>query len=142
MEKIPISGVPLRSTALAKAEQSKTQDDDEGTYGADKAIDFSYGTVAKAVADANGEIWMKFTLSNVQCIHQVIQEDNTGSTFEECTCSGQSCDAISLKISEAAGSADDIPSTCGDTIKLEKLDGTYLEVSVLRVDVRVGKIGT
>ena len=72
-----------------KAEQSATEEGDEATWGASHAIDLDLETMSYTVADVNGKRWLKLTLSQVYCVHQVLRHDDV--FFQTWTCSPSSC---------------------------------------------------
>ena len=136
------------------AEQSATKDNDEVKYGAGRAIDLDLDTQSHAVAGSDGTSWLKLTLKNVECV-QIVEWYSSDSTIRYswiCTdtdqcgdCVGNYCEKYTMTVSAEGAVSDLSPvSDCkyGDTVKLEKVDGSGIWVYEIAIVGKPGKLDT
>ena len=124
-----------------RAEQSATRDNNEKLYGAGRAIDLVLETHSWTVAGTDGTVWLKITLDEdkTYCVEKVIWYRSTGAPHltwtcgkDDCSnCVGDRCSYFTLTVSTEGAVSDLSPvSDCkyGDTVKLERRDGSVLSV--------------
>ena len=133
-----------------RAEQSATYNNDEGKYGAGRAIDLDLQTYSTSAAASNGKVWIKVVLDRVHCVQKVMWYYGTaqlGLTWtcnnNNCdTCEGAACSDYTLTVSTEGVAPDLSPvSECrhGDTVKLERKSSSGFSVSELVAIRRQGK---
>ena len=116
------------------AEQSKTANNDDSTYGAGLAIDMNLKTVSSTYVP-NGIAWIKLYLKKSHCVKQVIQFSFgslnpfltwtcTNSDYSDCE--GDRCIHYTLTVS-TEGAVSDLSLTLnckyGETVKMESYEG-------------------
>ena len=129
------------------AEQSETKDNDEGNYGAGKAIDMLLETRSFSVAGSDGKNWLKLTLGKVYCLDKVSWYRNDGTSYLTWTCTkddcgtcdvGMGCGHIILTVS-TEGTVPDLPSfsDCryGDTLEIKRTADEATEFFVFELAV-------
>ena len=132
------------------AEQSKTKDNDEVTYGAGNAIDRNKDTLSSTFPGPDGKSWLKINLGKVYCVEQVIWFNYDGSPFltwtctsDDCRkCTGNYCGYYTLTVSTEGTASDLSPvSDCkyGDTVKLVEKAGSQFGVRDIGVIAKQGK---
>ena len=135
------------------AEQPKTKNNDEVTYGAGNAIDRDKNTHSSTFPGTDGTSWLKINLGKVYCVEQVIWFNYDGTPFLTWTCtnndcrkctssSGNYCGYYTLTVStEGTGSGLSFGSGCryGDTVKLVEKAGKAFGVRDIAVIAKEGK---
>ena len=86
----------------ASVEHSNSGNHDDANYGAARAIDMNLSTYSHTVIGSDTRFWLKVRLSQVHCVKDVIQYQNTGvpyrtwrCTEQDCiSCAGEKCDEL------------------------------------------------
>ena len=134
-----------------KAELSKILDDDEAKHGPELANDLDFATASYSVPASDGTVWLKLTLDQAHCVHQVIWYFSSGTPLNTWTCNqddcsncdGDYCDRFTLTVS-TEGAVSDLSSVLnckyGDTVKLEKMSDGGFSVWEIAVIGKQGKL--
>ena len=120
-------------------------------YGAGNALDLVLVTSSFTVAGIDGASWLRVTLNKVNCVETVIWKMEDGNphlnwtcTKDDCSnCVGDYCDKYTLTVSTEGAVSDLSPvSDCryGDTVKLEKVDGSGFSVYEMVVKGKQGNV--
>ena len=131
-----------------RAEQSKTRDDNEENYGAERAIDVNYLTKPSVVADTDGTAWIKLILDKT-CVEHVIWYSSVGSVASNWTCTKTDCSNCEGSIcsyfnvtTSIEGTVTDLSSVLncryGDTVKVERKSGVGFGPSEIAIIGRKG----
>ena len=86
-ERFPGEIIPVGAT------QSHTKNNDETNYGAGLAIDLDYSTSnhAHSLNSEDPPPWLKISLGQVYCVHQVIRYDVGRRVWQTWTCAQNDC---------------------------------------------------
>ena len=76
------------------ATQSATKDNDEESYGAERAIDLDYGTLSGAVPENRKSSWLKISLGQVYCVQQVVRRKDEDEISQIWDCSNKDCSCV------------------------------------------------
>ena len=129
---------------------SSTLNNDREKHGPELAIDGDLETAAYSVADSTGKYWLQLNLGHVFCVEKVIWYYGNGAPLKtwKCTendcsrCNDDICSTYNLTVSIEGGGSDlssVLNCRYGDSVKLERNDGSSLHVIEIAVFGKQGK---
>ena len=118
--------------------------------GAKLAIDADLDTASYTMDDDEGKYWIKLTLDQAYCVEKVVWFYGNGvplrtwrCTESDCSeCNGGICSDYTLTVSIEGGGSDlssVLKCRYGDTVKLERKDGSSLHIIEIAVFGKEGK---
>ena len=129
------------------AEQSATRDGNEGTYGADRAIDGDIDT-GTMTAGGIGQ-WFKVMLDGMPCVREVkwyyqskTPETSWTCTGDSCVCSGSYCSWASMAVATIGDYATPFDSDCeyGNSVKFTFNATWFVSFSEIKITGNTGEI--